>query len=567
MEIKKELNEALRDIFHATTDRPLGNADFTRACEILQVARLRYDMDLGGEKRYRDPRTGELVLQVREEDGKIILYEDGSEPGEMLVYPYYYEGMEFCHAYVDLKQGVSAASLDAELYQYMADIVYVVVSRQNMRFMLDFSERADAQTGIPNAVYIRAKYHRMIEKIPPDRYAVLYINLQNFKYLNEVGGAKCGDEGIIQYAEKVMHFVDPEECVCRMGGDNFVMFVKKEHLDYVIERLSSVVLKQLPHAPARVFEISAWIGMSVLADGEVKPFGARVEEAATACNLGKTRLKQKVTAYTGEMAKMLNRSREIIAMFHPAVAKHEIQPFFQAKVNMETGEVIGFEALSRWIHEGRFIYPDQFIPALEREGMMHDLDMTILRETCSSIRLWKDKGLVTPRISVNCSRKNLFVDGIEDEICGVIRENGLEPDDIEIEITESAKEIEHDRLIEFVNNLKQQGLRVAIDDFGTGYSSLSLIHNINADVIKIDKSFVDEILTNHKAEILIESIINIAKRLKMEVIAEGVETAEQGALLKKLGCVNAQGYYYSKPADYATTTEIIANPPYQPIPA
>jgi EAL domain-containing protein (putative c-di-GMP-specific phosphodiesterase class I) len=174
-------------------------------------------------------------------------------------------------------------------------------------------------------------------------------------------------------------------------------------------------------------------------------------------------------------------------------------------------------------------------------------------------------GLKPPRISSNFSKKNLFIPKIEDKILQVIEDNGLTADDVEIEITESMKDIEYDRLILFVGNLKEHGLFIAIDDFGTGYSSLSLLHNIEADVIKIDKSFTDQITTDKKAAILIESVITIATKLDMEIIAEGVESSEQGEMLMHLGCNYAQGYYYSKPVDYQTATDYIRNNPFKPI--
>lgn len=565
MHIADELNDCLKELFHAASEHALTMEDFKKACEFLQIARLSYDMDIGKDSRYRDPRTNELMLGAVEKGGRILLYEHG-EVGETLIFPYFYDGVEFCHAYVGMKVGVDVNAVDMELMQYMADTVYVLVSRQNMRIMLDLAEVTDAQTGIPNVLYIRKKYHSMIEEgVSPDSYAVLYANLQNFKYLNEVGGARCGDEGIVRYARFIMNFFDKQECVCRMGGDNFVMFVKVEHLQQIIDRFQHVVLSNLTSAPNRTFEISAWIGISMPKPGVEQSFRSRLEEAAVACNMGKARLRRKVVEYSGELADMINRGRQIMSMFHPAVTNHEIQPFFQAKVNMETGELVGFEALCRWIHEGRFIFPDQFIPVLEKEDMMFDLDMTMLRETCRRIRQWKESGLKPPRISVNCSRKNLLVKGIEDKIPEIVEEFGVDPGSLEIEITESAKEKEQDRLIEFVLNMKAKGFHVAIDDFGTGYSSLSLIHNINADVIKIDKSFVDVLLKDRKSEILIESIVNISQRLQMEVIAEGIETKEQAKLLVQLGCPNAQGYYYSKPVDFDQTTEILKNPGFQPI--
>ena len=281
--------------------------------------------------------------------------------------------------------------------------------------------------------------------------------------------------------------------------------------------------------------------------------------------MGKNHLKKNVVFFTEELKKKAGQGREIIAIFPKAVKNHEFHPFFQAKVDMKTGKLVGFEALCRWIHEGKFIYPDQFIPVLDKEGLIHELDMAIFDETCRAIRSWIDMGLNPPRVSSNFSRKNLFVPDIEEKICRKITENGISNENVEIEITETVKESEYNRLIEFVRNLKENGMHISIDDFGTGYSSLSLIHNIDADVVKIDKSFVDEIPGNHKSEVLIESIINIAERLDMTVIAEGVETLEQGQELMRLGCRNAQGYFYSKPVDYETATELIRNPSFEAI--
>ena len=383
--------------------------------------------------------------------------------------------------------------------------------------------------------------------------------------MNETAGAKCGDETIVKYSRMILDIADDNECICRMGGDNFAMFILKEHLSDVIKKLESVSVSRLDTAPGRSFDISAWIGISDTTDNSNKPFNIYLDEAATACNIGKTRLKRNVVFYSEELKLMMNQGREILAIFRPAIKNREFHPFFQAKVDMRNGKLVGFEALCRWLHDGRFIYPNQFIPILDKEGLIHELDMAIFREVCASIKKWKDMGLTPPRISSNFSRKNLFVPNIENKILEVIQENEIDVSDIEIEITESVKEAETDRLIDFVKNLKGFGLHISIDDFGTGYSSLMLIHNIDADVVKIDKSFVDNIPGDRKSEVLIESIISIAKNLDMSLIAEGVETAEQGQELLKLGCPNAQGYYYSKPVDFDAATEIIRTPPYRSI--
>lgn len=566
MEFTKAFSDALVRLIHSEADRPLVAEDYREICTLLKVSKIYYDMDLGGDQRYRDQRTKKLVMADVEQADKIILYDDGRETGMTLVYPYYYDGAEYVHAYIEFWEGVNKEELDLGLYQFMADVIYLLVSRQNMRRMLDFAEVTDAQSGIPNVVYLGKRYEVVTRVTPPEDLLLLYINLQNFKYINEAAGAKSGDEAIIWYSRNLLSFVAEDEAVCRMGGDNFVMFIHKEHLDTVLKKLSSVTVSHLAAAPSQSFEISAWVGISECKPGEPHPLGVRLEEAATACSIGKNVLKKTVVVFSEDLRKMMGRGREVIAMFHSAVRNREFTPFFQAKVDMRTGKLVGFEALCRWIHDGQFIYPDQFVPVLDREGFIHELDMAIFQETCRAIRQWKDMGLKVPCISSNFSRKNLFVPNIEDKIVQTIQKYGLDPEDIEIEITESVKESEYNRLIEFIRRLRSEGLHIAVDDFGTGYSSLSLIHNIDADVIKIDKSFIDELGANQKSSFLIETIVNIAQRLKMTIVAEGVETAEQGRALLDLGCYCAQGFYYSKPVDFEAATDIIRNPEFQPMP-
>ena len=565
MLLNEEIGEKVREMVKAATARTLENEDYRDLCETMKAVKMYYDVDLGGEGRYRNHRTQKLAVPGREENGFIVLYDSGKPAGDKLKFTYYYGDMEYSHAYLELREGISKDDIDYNVYSLLSDIIYLLVSRDNMRHMLDFAETVDAQTGIPNSVYISKMYHQLTKQIPADNFAVMCINLLNFKYINEVGGSKAGDEAICAYAHTIANFVRDNECVARLGGDNFVMFVRKERVGDIIERLRMVSIPKLESAPGRSFDLSSWIGVSPAHENDHRPFGARLNEASIACNLGKTRLHHNVVFYSDELKMMMNRGREIMAMFYPAVKNHEFRPYFQPKVDMETGRLVGFEALCRWIHEGKTIYPDQFIPVLDKEGLIHELDMTIFRETCLLIRRWKEMGLQPPRISSNFSRKNLFVPDIEEKILQTISDCDIDVGDVEIEITESVQEAETARLIQFVRKLKSYGVYISIDDFGTGYSSLMLIHNIDADVIKIDKSFVDEIQIDRKSKILIESIISIANNLNMSTIAEGVETEEQGRELLRLGCRNAQGYYYSKPIDFDAATEVIRESRFEPI--
>ncbi len=565
MKIDERLLDWLRNVLSSVDMRPIEEENFAELCSWKHIAKLYYDFDLGEDTPYRNKRMQELIAPGSLSEKTVIIYDSGRKPGYLYSKPFYLKGSEYCHVYIAFNEEIDEADVDKDLCDLMIEILYIYGSRINMQKVIEYAETTDPQTGIPNIICAVRKYDIVTKTVPGENYVVLYINIRNFKYLNEIASTKCGDEAITKYSHILTGLVGEDECVCRMGGDNFVMFIRREHLEPVMSKLHCINVSGLKSAPGRSFELAPWIGVSPDVPGDKRPLNPRLGEAAMACNLGKTRLKQDVVFFSEELKMMMIRSREIMAMFLPAVRNHEFRPFFQPKVDMRSGKLIGMEALCRWVHDGKFIYPDQFIPVLDKEGLIHDLDITIFRETCAAIKRWKDMGLNPPRISSNFSRKNLFVQDIEDEICRIIEENGISVENVEIEITESVQESETERLIGFVRNLKSHGLHIAIDDFGTGYSSLMLIHNIDADVIKIDKSFVDEIPGDRKSTVLIESIISIAHNLGMTTIAEGVETAEQGRALMRLGCSNAQGYYFSKPVDFDTATQAVERGGFAPI--
>ncbi|MCR4657034.1 MAG: GGDEF domain-containing phosphodiesterase [Lachnospiraceae bacterium] len=563
MVLTDEILKPLTGLLNTATKRNISNEEFSPLCRAAGVSRMYYDMDLGENKAYTDPRSGKYIMTEIQHENTIILYDNGEETDLRKKFTYYYEGADYVHAYVEFRKGIAETDIEPGVYELLSDLIYLLVSRQNMRLMLDHAEMNDTMTGIPNSIYLRKQFSQAVREHPENDYVFLFTNLQNFKFLNEQGGSRVGDEAIVKYSRKVASFIEPDEGICRLGGDNFLYFIKRQNLERMLNILSGIELSDLESARGKEFTVSAWVGVSI--DRKDADFSERIEHSNTACMLGKTRLKRNVVFYSDDLAKMIEQSKRIIGMFMPALINNEFTPFFQAKVDMTTGKLVGLEALCRWYHEGSCIYPDQFIPVIDAQGIIHELDMEILRQTCIAIRKWKDMGLTPPPVSVNLSRKNIFIPGIEQKILTVIKGHNINSSDIEIEITETSKESEYDRLIEFIRKLKEFGLRISIDDFGTGYSSLSLIHNINADTIKIDKSFISSLFDKHKSTVLIESIISLAERLNMNTVAEGVETVEEGKKLIGMGCNIAQGYYYSKPSDFDFTTEIIKDPPFKPI--
>ena len=537
--------------------------DYAEIYELLGVVKACIMIEYDSDPMTRSLGPEFVMQSEREEDGSIILFENGMETGERFDFDYTRPGERILVCTLYMRSGMTFDAEDRSLIRNIADRLFLLQSITNMRHMLDFARNHDAQSGILNGVGIRASYREALAANPGIKYVVMYINLQNFKYINERTSARTGDEAIVQYARRLTTQVEADEGVGRLGGDNFVLYVRSENVDKIIHKLGLFVIDDLQTAPGKKFTLSAWIGVS--ADDQDEDIATRIEHASIANMFGKQILKQTVVYFSTKFTEMLENNRRIASLFMPALSKHEFHAYFQAKVDMASGRLVGFETLCRWIHDGEFIFPDQFIPVIDRLGLIHELDMEILRLTCESVKKWRDMGLKPPVLSVNFSRKDIFIPNIENDILNLVRSYDIDPRDIEIEITETASESEYERIMSFTKTLKEMGFRIAIDDFGTGYSSLSLIHNINADVLKIDKSFVTNIQEGSKTEVLVESIITIAKKLDMEIVAEGVETADEGMRLMRLGCTTAQGFYYSRPSDFEHTTRTIEEDPFKPI--
>ncbi len=557
------IEQKVNEIVHKFNRGLESREDLSEIYALLGVVKVTFAMPFENDPTSRIISPEFILESERTEDGSITIFERNTEHGEVIEFGYpRSDGKEIkCRWFLSKK--VDRSLIDEERYMMFADKLYMLQSIRNLRKMLDFARNHDLQTGIPNVIGFRRQYRDARAENPDIRYAIVYVNLQNFRYFNERLGSRGADEVMLQFSRRLTLCVESDEGACRLGGDNFLIFVKPQNLDGLIKRLSDFTINNISAAPQKEFSISAWIGIDANDDGA--DLGSRIGRASTANMFAKQRIKQPVVYYSEKFLEMLNHNKYIASIFSPALENHELSAFFQAKVNMRTGELKGLEALCRWKHDGEFIFPDQFIPVIDRLGLTYELDMEILRYSCECIRKWLDMELTPPVISVNFSRKDIFIPNIEQEIKKTVDEYDIMPAYVEIEITETSSEAEYARIIEFTKNLKNMGFRIAIDDFGTGYSSLSLVHNINADVIKIDKTFVTAIHKDTRTAMLVENIINIAKCLDMELVAEGVETAEEGQTLLKLGCDTAQGYYYSRPADYEATTSVIRDNPFMPI--
>lgn len=547
--VKYNIEEILNKYTHEKLNEKLSSKDVREICRELKIGKIVFRLKyISGVKSGQKFDYVFFDLKSECEQGILYLYEiDGKSVGEVEIYP------------------LKGAKGNND-YQALSDLLCLLVRVKNSSKFLDKVQYYDTQTGVPNLRLVKEK----ISKLRPDgdlsEYAIIYANVQNFKYINDCGGVASGDVAIVKYTHKLVALAKEDEAIGRLGGDHFILCVKRDSLDLILKNLECITISDLPNIGDRKFVLSAWAGV-MISDDKSLDFDVRMQCAVDAYTMAKAVMKQRVVYYDTSFKNRMDWSRIVRELLGKRIKEQDIYPVFQAKVNMRTGELVGFEALSRWNYKGRIVSPNDYVPILDAHGMIHSLDMKILHKTCECIRKWLDMGIDIPVISVNISRKNLFVPDIDKIMIDIVNSVGIDSKYLDIEITESSTEEEFSRLIDFIRKMRAMGFKISIDDFGVGYSSLSLLHTIDADVIKFDKSFADNICISNKVEYIVETIVNYANKIGMTTIAEGVESIEQGKKLVSIGCEYCQGFYYGVPLSYEDATNRIIHPDYKPIDA
>ena len=537
-------NNLLRLCTHEKLNKDLIAEDVKELCNWLHIGKLNLELT--------DIEIEEKLLYSYE------LYNIKEECGKEFTYSYPVGQYRQGKVIISLLKGYDK---DENLDTF-ANIITLITNNVNCAKMINRAKYYDAQTGVANLKFVKEKMNRLLDegnKISD--YAIIYANIQNFKYINDSWGVAAGDAAIIKYTHTLVGLAKEDEAIGRLGGDHFIICVKRDSLDNILEALGGIVITGLPGTGGRKFELAAWAGIMVNDDDNMT-FDVRMQAAIDAYSMAKNRLKKRVVYYNSGFKDTMDWTRKVRGLFSKSIEELNIYPVLQAKVNMKTGKLVGFEALCRWQYEGKIIPSVKYIPILDSNGMIHELDMYMLRVVCSLIREWLDCNIKIPVISVNISRKNLFIDNIEDKIYNITKEVGVDPKYIDIEITESSTEDEFSKLQVFISKMHKLGFAISIDDFGVGYSSLSLLHKIDADVIKFDKSFIDNICSSNKVEYIVESILNYANKVGVRTIAEGVENIDQGKKLLSMGCEVCQGFYYGKPLTIQEATDKLINPDY-----
>ncbi|MCA3748003.1 MAG: EAL domain-containing protein, partial [Rubrobacter sp.] len=436
-----------------------------------------------------------------------------------------------------------------------------ITGQKNLEARLVHLAFHDPLTGLPNRALFMDRLEHALARAgrSGDVLAVLFIDLDNFKFVNDSLGHEAGDRLLVAVARRLSGATRPGDTVARLGGDEFTVLLEdipdRDEASRVAERVAEV-LREPFRVVGRELFVSASVGISVSAAGS-----GSVEELMRGADLAmyeaKREGKDRYRVFDFGMSRTAHDRLRLENDLRRALERDELRLYYQPVVRLGDGRVVGFEALLRWEHPDRgVILPDRFIPVAEETGMIVGIGRLVLEVACSQAAAWRrhDPSLV---VSVNISARQLRSPAFVGEVERILREAGLDPGGLVLEVTESAAMDEPGEAAEALRRLRERGVRLALDDFGTGYSSLSYLRRLPVSFLKIDRSFVEGLGGEADSGVLVGGVIALSRELGFEPVAEGVETPGQLERLLELGCELGQGYYFASPMPEGAAGELV----------
>ena len=477
-----------------------------------------------------------------------VMYEDPNGFESMPIIQTYRTG-ENGMATIEIRAKKSHKFTPPELQaaKLISDDIFIILGRSRLMSAIHYASQTDTMTGAPNTAQL---VHHSIElkaKNKLQNFSGLFLNLKNYKYINQSKSPAIGDMGITSFTRSVMAMCHDDEMIARLGGDNFFVLVKKENRDIFVKALSSMnVTVTVPHGPTIPLTIQSRIGVY-----DIQPQDSMNEImhcSSVALNESRLHPGNDIVYFTKKMLEDAYHEKEISSLFREALRRKEFIVFYQPKVSVKDQKLCGCEALVRWNRNGQIIPPNEFLPILEKETSICQLDFYVFRKVCEDLRSWIDAGINPVRVSSNFSRHHLGNPNLTEDILAIMKEYQIESKYIEIELTETSNFEDKVAMQKFVNGLRQHGITVSIDDFGTGYSTFAAIKDLNVNVIKLDKSLLDHIGDEkYHDEVVIKNMVNMINELHLEVVAEGVENSKQLDFLQNAKCSIIQGFIFDKP--------------------
>ncbi len=439
------------------------------------------------------------------------------------------------------------------LFAGIAILGYVKLSRRLMN--------RDMLTGIPNYDSLLKYGQQLTNKNTFVKYSGILVNIKDFKYINQKVGSSAGDFILQEYAQRIYKYIKRGGFAASIGSDNFFVLLQQGAEEDFLQFLSNVEIYLKTKSGSMNIPISSRCGIYRVKEDDT------MADVMNACTLAVNKAKEAGAGdyqyFEDSMFEKMMLERELLGAYRTGILKKEFVVYYQPKVNLNTNTLYGAEALVRWYRNGKIVPPDQFIPVLEENNLITELDFYVFDQVCADIQRWVSRGINMVRISSNFSKLHLSNEGFAEDVLRIVDKYGIDTKYVEVELTESSGYYDLDALTHFVSNMNAANVSISIDDFGTGYSSLSLLKDLNVNVIKMDKSFFRDIESGDAVnEKMVENVIRMIQDLNREVISEGIETDRQAAFLRRIQSPIVQGYLYDKPLTRSDFEKRLEKPVY-----
>ena len=460
---------------------------------------------------------------------------------------------------------VSFNAMAENLEGRTAELLEEITERKRAEETIRHRAYHDALTGLPNrTLFVDHLSLALAQARRTGRtMAVMFIDLDRFKLVNDTAGHPEGDGLLVTVGQQLKELVREGDTVARVGGDEFTVLLPEIARVGDAVEVAQRILESLRQPRLRAgheFNITPSIGITIYPTDDGSAEGEDAETLLTNADIAMYRAKDeggnRYRIHTPAMNASILERLVLETDLRHALEREEFVVYYQPQVSLSTGQVVGAEALVRWQHPERgLVMPMEFIPVAEETGLIVPLGEWVLRTACAQSKAWRDEGLPCTRIAVNLSARQFQQRDLAERVAQVLKETGLGPCGLQLEITESVAIQDVDYTVLMLGQLKEMGIEIAIDDFGTGHSALSYLRRFPIDAVKIDRSFVRDLTSSSNDSEIAAAVIDMSHRLKLDVIAEGVETEEQLAFLRQRRCDEMQGYLFSRPvpaAEFAT---------------
>lgn len=575
-----ELMEANQDLLRQTKELKIEQSRYSLAAEAANDAL--WDWDLVTGTVYYSPRWHEMLLIPKSQQLNSIedLYSRMHPDDLPLLKDMIQKHIDGVYPRIEIEfrlknimgqyiwvlfRGLARFDEDGNAIRIAGSQTDITIKKQHEAALYKAAYH-DELTGIPNRSLFIDRLTQVIKReqhLGEKLSAVLFIDLDRFKYINDTMGHEFGDAVLKNVAQILLNNVRPIDTVARLGGDEFTVLLDSvENIEEAMQIAKRLLLNlnQSYEINGKDVFIASSIGLTVVGSSSISAQNI-LRNADLAMYEAKSTGKSRLAIFDSQHHQRLLSRMETESELRKAVSKGDLDVHYQPIIDLKTGEIVSFEALMRWFHPQKgYISPAIFIPIAEEVGLIGDMGEEILKKVCRQLEYWLEevKNRPCPHVAVNISGRQLLDEKYYNQLVGVIKSFKYNSY-LFLEITEGAVITDPTLAIERLTKIKELGVGLCIDDFGTGYSSLSYLYNYPCDILKIDQSFIKLLSCDKKSERLTTSIIGLAQDLGIKTVAEGVETEEQASKLRKLNCDFGQGFYFSKALSKEYATQLILN--------